>query len=140
MKRPKTPSKNTLARSLKEAQAAVEAGKQQAAYWKGNAEAAEAKRKQQVAGLADSLAEARRRLEAMTDAIVKSPRCEVGAFYDRCIDTAEINGVVRVCCNVSIRSLTIMPQVSREALHAELANRLAEMVHQKVLTDIRITP
>ena len=139
MKRPKQPSKNALARRLKEAQAAVETGKQQAAHYKHASEAAEAKRKQQVAGLADSLADVRRRLEAMTDGIIRHPLCKVGVFHDRRIDTVHIDGIVRICCDVSIRNLRTMRQVSREALHAELAYRLADEVRQKVLTEIKIT-
>lgn len=140
MRRPKQPSKRTLARRLKEAQAAIEVGKQQAAHYKHEALTSEAKRKQQVAGLAGDLAEVRRRLEAMTDGIIRHPRCEVDVMEDRCMDTYRIDGLVRVYAQVSIRHLQGFRQYDRETLHTELANRLAEMIRQKVLTEINITP
>lgn len=140
MKRPKQPSKKALTRRLKEAQDAVEVCKQQASYWKYTAEAAETKRKQQVAGLAADLASARQRLEAMTNGILKHPRCQVGVIDGRCLDTFVIDGLVRVCAQVRIDHLQGIRQFENECLLTELANRLAEMVRVKVFTEIKITP
>lgn len=139
MKRKKQLSRNALARRLKETEDRLQTTIEQGRYYKFHADHTEQNRRRQADIYTQQLSELRKRLHKITDSVVNASRCSIGVHLSDYLEQRVINGRVRLCVDVNIEHITSLISSAVKDYHEELANRLADEVRRRVMTDIKLT-
>lgn len=131
MKKRKQPSKKTIARQLLKAN-------QERDQWMRSCGQQMAMRIHQERFFEDTISHLRERLEAMTNGILNSPQVQLDvALETRAFSTQGIQ-CPRLRVEVAIDPMETAYMYDADALKKELAKRLSEEMHKKILQNLRV--